>query len=116
VDDAPESNWSAPAAKPSRSPARRSASTRAPPSRSVPAAGCSRFAADGRADDNARLTLAELAEALVALGAVTAINLDGGGATSLVCGGRLRNRPRESHGIELAGGRPVTTALLFTTR
>jgi Phosphodiester glycosidase len=73
-------------------------------------------AADGRADDDAGLTLAELAEALVALGAVTALNLDGGGCTSLVCGGRLRNRPREAHGIELAGGRPITTALVFTAR
>jgi exopolysaccharide biosynthesis protein len=72
-------------------------------------------AADGRADDDAGLTLAELAEALVALGAVTALNLDGG-STSLVCGGRLRNRPREAHGIELAGGRPITTALVFTAR
>ena len=40
----------------------------------------------------------ELAEALVALGARTALNLDGGGSTSLVCAGRLRNVPREDHG------------------
>jgi Phosphodiester glycosidase len=73
-------------------------------------------AADGRGDDDAGLTLAELAEALVALGATRALNLDGGGSTSLVCGGLLRNRPREAHGIELAGGRAVTTALVFTTR
>jgi hypothetical protein len=73
-------------------------------------------AADGRADGDAGLTLAELAEALVAVGATQALNLDGGGSTSLVCGGRLRNRPREAHGIELAGGRPVTTALVFTPR
>lgn len=73
-------------------------------------------AADGRSDGDAGLTLAELAEALVALGAIAALNLDGGGSTSLVCGGRLRNRPREEHGIELAGGRPVTTALVFTAR
>jgi hypothetical protein len=70
-------------------------------------------AADGRSDDDAGLALDELAEALVALGAIHAINLDGGGSTSLVCGGRLRNRPREAHGIEIDGGRPVTTALLF---
>ena len=73
-------------------------------------------AADGRGDDDAGLTLPELAEALVALGAHQALNLDGGGSTSLVCDGRLRNRPREAHGIELAGGRPVTTALVFTPR
>jgi hypothetical protein len=73
-------------------------------------------ACDGRADDEAGLTFAELADALAALGATDAINLDGGGSTSLVCGGRLRNRPRESHGIDLAGGRAVSTALVFRTR
>jgi Phosphodiester glycosidase len=73
-------------------------------------------AADGRADGDAGLTMDELAEALVALGAVRAINLDGGGSTSLVCGGELRNVPREEHGIELVGGRPVATAIAFTPR
>jgi Phosphodiester glycosidase len=73
-------------------------------------------ACDGRSDDEAGLTLSELAEALVALGAVDALNLDGGGSTSLVCAGRLRNVPREQHGIVLAGGRPVATALAFVPR
>ena len=73
-------------------------------------------AADGRGADDAGLTLAELAEALVALGATQAINLDGGGSASLVCGGALRNRPREGDGTPIPGGRPVTTALLFTRR
>jgi hypothetical protein len=73
-------------------------------------------ACDGRADDEAGLTLAELAEALVALGAHTALNLDGGGSTSLVCAGRLRNVPREDHGVELAGGRPVSTVIAFVPR
>jgi hypothetical protein len=71
---------------------------------------------DGRADDEAGLTLGELAEALVALGARTALNLDGGGSTSLVCAGRLRNVPREEHGVALAGGRPVSTVVTFTRR
>ena len=70
-------------------------------------------ACDGRADDEAGLTLPELADALVGLGAVDALNLDGGGSTSLVCGGRLRNVPRESHGVVLAGGRAIPTALTF---
>jgi exopolysaccharide biosynthesis protein len=47
------------------------------------------------------------------LGARTAINLDGGGSASLVYGGRLRNRPREEHGIEILGGRPISTAIVF---
>ena len=72
-------------------------------------------ACDGRADDEAGLTMTELAEVLIALGAVQALNLDGGGSTSLIAGGRLCNIPRESHGVELAGGRPISTALTFTT-
>jgi hypothetical protein len=68
---------------------------------------------DGRADDEAGLTLRELAEALAALGAEAALNLDGGGSTSLVCGGALRNVPREAHGVVLAGGRAVSTAIVF---
>jgi hypothetical protein len=68
---------------------------------------------EGRAEHEAGLTLAELAHALVDLGAQDAINLDGGGSTSLVSDFALVNRPREEHGIELAGGRPVATALVF---
>jgi hypothetical protein len=68
---------------------------------------------DGRADGEAGLTLAELADALVELGAEAAINLDGGGSASLVHAGRLRNRPREEHGIEILGGRPIATAIVF---
>jgi Phosphodiester glycosidase len=73
-------------------------------------------ACDGRADTEAGLTLPELARALADLGAIDALNLDGGGSTSLVCAGRLRNVPREAHGVVLAGGRPVPTALAFLPR
>jgi hypothetical protein len=73
-------------------------------------------ACDGRADDEAGLTMAELAEALVVLGAHAGLNLDGGGSTSLVCAGRLRNVPREEHGVALAGGRAVSTAITFVPR
>jgi exopolysaccharide biosynthesis protein len=69
---------------------------------------------DGRADHDSGLTMGELAETLVALGAHSAINLDGGGSASLIAEGRLRNRPREEHGVELPAGRAVTTALVFT--
>lgn len=71
---------------------------------------------DGRADDEAGLTMAELAAAMVGLGAETAINLDGGGSASLVVGGALVNTPREEHGRELVGGREVATALHFEPR
>jgi hypothetical protein len=70
-------------------------------------------ACDGRTDRDAGLTLGELAWVLRSLGAGHALNLDGGGSASLVYGGRLRNRPREEHGIDLLKGRPVTTALVF---
>jgi hypothetical protein len=70
-------------------------------------------ACDGRHVDDAGLTLGELADALIALGAQTALNLDGGGSASLVCDGALVNRPREQHGIELLDGRQVATALVF---
>lgn len=73
-------------------------------------------ACDGRADDEAGLSMAELAEAMAALGTVQAMNLDGGGSTSMVCGGRLRNVPREAHGVALPGGRAVATAIVFRRR
>jgi hypothetical protein len=73
-------------------------------------------ACDGRADDEAGLTLDELARTLVELGAREALNLDGGGSTSLVCAGRLVNTPRESHGVPLPGGRAIATALVFAPR
>jgi hypothetical protein len=71
-------------------------------------------ACEGRAPDEAGLTLAELAETMTALGSRQAINLDGGGSTSLVVDGFLRNSPREEHGVRIAGGRPVATALTFS--
>jgi hypothetical protein len=72
-------------------------------------------ACDGRTDDDAGMTLSELTDALLELGAVDALNLDGGGSTSLVYNGRLRNRPREEHGVDLLGGRPIVTAVVFAS-
>lgn len=71
---------------------------------------------DGRSDTDSGLALSELADLMVSLGARDAINLDGGGSTSLVRGGQLVNRPREEHGLDLAAGRPISTALVFTRR
>jgi phosphodiester glycosidase len=70
-------------------------------------------ACDGRGTRDAGMTLRELAELMAGLGAERAINLDGGGSTSLVHDGLLRNVPREEHGIELVAGRPVANALVF---
>jgi hypothetical protein len=70
-------------------------------------------ACDGRSRTDAGLTLEELAGVLAGLGADTALNLDGGGSTTLVAGGRLRNRPRAGVGVPEPGGRAVATALVF---
>ena len=70
-------------------------------------------AADGRSDDDAGLTLAELARLMARLGAREAINLDGGGSTSLVVDGSLVNRPRDDHGAPPHAGRPICTAIAF---
>jgi Phosphodiester glycosidase len=74
------------------------------------------LACDGRSPADAGLTLAELADTLVGLGARAALNLDGGGSASLVCHGELVNRPREQHGIGLLDGRPIATALVLSSR
>jgi hypothetical protein len=73
-------------------------------------------ACDGRSANDAGLTLGELAWFLVALGADHALNLDGGGSTSLVAGGVLINAPREGDGTPIPGGRRIVTALAFVPR
>ena len=71
---------------------------------------------DGRQPGHSEgTTLRETAELLRALGAVDALNLDGGGSTTMVVrgpGGRLRvtNRPSDA-----AGERPVANALALRT-
>ena len=71
---------------------------------------------DGRTEAEAGLDLTELAAAMIGLGAVDAINLDGGGSASLVVGGELVNAPHEEHGMPIPGGRSVSTALRFARR
>jgi hypothetical protein len=73
-------------------------------------------ACDGRTDRDAGMTLLELGAALIELGAIEALNLDGGGSASLVYDGRLRNRPRESHGVDLQDGRAIVTAIVLHPR
>jgi hypothetical protein len=69
------------------------------------------IACDGRTERDAGMTLPELGSAWVQLGAIDAMNLDGGGSASLVYGGQLRNRPREQHGVDLLEGRAIVTAI-----
>jgi exopolysaccharide biosynthesis protein len=68
---------------------------------------------DGRSAREAGLTLIELALFMAALGCRQALNLDGGGSTALVSGGRLQNFPRRDFDVPEPGGRPLATALAF---
>ena len=71
---------------------------------------------DGRTGDEAGLTLLELAQLMIGLGARDAINLDGGGSATLIADGLLRNRPRQAFGLDVLGGRPLATALALRPR
>lgn len=57
------------------------------------------------------MTLDELARELARLGAADALNLDGGGSTTLVVGEAVANRPSDE-----AGERPVSDALVVRPR
>ena len=72
-------------------------------------------ACDGRRSNvDGGLSLPELADALVELGAENAINLDGGGSTTLVHRGHLLNRPYSSQDQPAPRSRGIVTALAFT--
>lgn len=63
---------------------------------------------DGRkVDFSIGMTLTELAQTLIDMGAQTAINLDGGGSSTLVVGDKLINRPSDG------SPRPVPNALIL---
>ncbi len=49
------------------------------------------------------MTLPELATLLARIGAAEAINLDGGGSSTMVVGGRVRNRPSDREGERAVG-------------
>jgi hypothetical protein len=71
------------------------------------------IAADGRAPGDAGLTLAELADVVVELGADCALNLDGGSAGVVIAGGRRLNVPRSDEGEALAVSSPSVSALVL---
>ena len=71
-------------------------------------------ACDGRRSGvDAGLTMLELAEVMLELGAESAINLDGGGSTTLVHRGHLLNRPYSSQDQPAPESRPIVSALAF---
>jgi hypothetical protein len=61
---------------------------------------------DGRSQRSRGATLSELAEMLLAFGAQEAINLDGGGSTTLVVREKIVNEPSD-----ITGERPVASIL-----
>ena len=70
------------------------------------------MACDGRRTNvDAGLSMLELAGVMVDLGAERAINLDGGGSTTLVHRGHLLNRPYSNQDQPAPQTRRVVTAL-----
>ncbi len=57
------------------------------------------FVADGRQSQSAGLGLPEMAQILVDLGCVEAMNLDGGGSTQMAVGDQYVNSPSEVRGV-----------------
>ena len=74
-------------------------------------------ACDGRRSNvDGGLSMTELADVMVELGARDAINLDGGGSTTLVHRGHLLNRPYSSQDQPAPASRRVVSALAFGRR
>jgi hypothetical protein len=75
--------------------------------------GCMLLATvDGRQPGvSAGMSLPELADLLLEFGAAEAINLDGGGSTTMVVNGKLVNKPSDQ-----TGERPVSDAILMLPR
>ena len=72
------------------------------------------LACDGRRSNvDGGLAMLELAEVMLELGAESAINLDGGGSTTLVHRGHLLNRPYSSQDQPAPASRTVVSALAF---
>ncbi len=70
------------------------------------------MAVDGRQPGvSVGMTLPGLAELLLEFGAVEAINLDGGGSTTMVVKGKIVNKPSDQ-----TGERPVSDAILIYPR
>jgi exopolysaccharide biosynthesis protein len=67
--------------------------------------------ADGRTDESAGLDLYDLAKYMLELGAVDAMNFDGGGSTTMFVDGKVVNKPSDKE-----GERKVSDAILVTLR
>lgn len=67
--------------------------------------------ADGRSESSGGIDLYDLADFLLELGAVDALNLDGGGSTTMVLDGKVVNHPSDK-----GGERKIGDALIVTLR
>jgi exopolysaccharide biosynthesis protein len=66
---------------------------------------------DGRSEASGGIGLQDLAEYMLSLGAVDAMNLDGGGSTTMFVDGKVVNKPSDKE-----GERKVSDAILVTPR
>lgn len=66
---------------------------------------------DGRSESSGGIGLQDLAEFLLTLGATDAMNLDGGGSTTMFVDGKVVNKPSDKE-----GERKVSDAILVTLR
>jgi exopolysaccharide biosynthesis protein len=64
---------------------------------------------DGRTRKSAGVSLPELANLMIGFGAYDAINMDGGGSSTMAIEGKVVNAPSDA-----AGERPVSDALVVT--
>jgi len=64
---------------------------------------------DGRSESSGGISLQDLAEYLLSLGAVDAMNLDGGGSTTMYLDGKVVNNPSDKEGERKIGDAIVVT-------
>lgn len=70
--------------------------------------------ADGRSRDNAvGMSIPELAHLIKVLGGKTALNLDGGGSTSLYFNGEILNHPTDNRHFDHEGERSIPNIIYF---
>jgi len=58
---------------------------------------------DGRSEESGGIGLPDLAEMLLEMGATDAMNLDGGGSTTMFAGGKVVNKPSDKEGERTVG-------------
>lgn len=69
---------------------------------------------DGRAKESVGMTIPEMQDLMVRLQCRDAVNLDGGGSTTLWADGEVRNHPCDNGKFDAAGERKVQNAIVVT--